>query len=201
MNVYDQVVTWIPARSRVLDLGTGDGKFLARLVREKRVNGVGVEREPGLVASCIEKGLVVHQGDIMDGLDQYGVASFDYVLLLGTFQEIGTPLELLREAFRVGKRVIIAYTNFAHIGSRLQIMLLGRSPITRALPHKWYTSPNLHYFSIEDFEQFCERFDLKQIDVAYFNSTGRVRLFPNLLAEQAISMLESSGTFAIKPVP
>jgi len=195
MNLYDQVVSWIPERSRVLDLGTGDGRFLARLVAEKKVNGVGVEREPGLVASCIEKGLVVHQGDIMDGLDQYGLASFDFVLLLGTFQEIGTPLELLQEAFRVGKKLIIAYTNFAYIGSRLQIMFFGRSPITRALPHSWYTSPNLHYFSIEDFEQFCERFNLRQIDVAYFNSTGRVGMLPNLIAEQALSLLEAPTGF------
>ncbi|HNJ34828.1 MAG TPA: methionine biosynthesis protein MetW, partial [Leptospiraceae bacterium] len=67
--LYDQVIQWIPEGSRVLDLGTGDGSFLARLVKAKKVQGVGVEKEPELVAQCIEKGLVVHQGDIMDGLD------------------------------------------------------------------------------------------------------------------------------------
>ncbi len=190
--LYDQVIEWIPEGSRVLDLGTGDGSFLARLVKSKRVQGVGVEKEPELVARCIEKGLVVHQGDIMDGLDQYGVQSFDYVLLLGTFQEIGTPLELLREAYRVGKKVIIAYTNFAYFHVRLQIMFSGRSPVTAALPHTWYTSPNIHYFSVEDFEDFCERYKLRVLKNAYFNSRGLVRLLPNLMAEQALSLLEST---------
>lgn len=188
--LYDQAIRWIPEKSRVLDLGTGDGTFLARLVREKKVQGVGVEWEPDLVASCIEKGLVVHQGDIMDGLDQYAFSAFDYVLLLGTFQEIGTPIELLREAFRVGKKVIIAYTNFAHIGIRLQIMFRGRSPITRALPHAWYTSPNLHYFSIQDFNQFCRRFGLRQIETEVFGNRRRVHFLKNLFGVQAISVLD-----------
>lgn len=190
--LYDQVIQWIPEGSRVLDLGTGDGSFLARLVKARKVQGVGVEKEPELVAQCIEKGLVVHQGDIMDGLDQYGVQSFDCVLLLGTFQEIGTPLELLREAYRVGKTVIIAYTNFAYFHIRLQIMFSGRSPITRALPHAWYTSPNIHYFSVEDFDDFCDRYKLRVLKNAYFNAAGPVSIFPNLLAEQAVSLLEST---------
>lgn len=188
--LYDQVIRWIPEKARVLDLGTGDGTFLSRLVREKKVQGVGVEKEPDLVAGCIEKGLVVHQGDIMDGLDQYAVSAFDYVLLLGTFQEVGTPLDLLREAFRVGRKVIIAYTNFAHFGIRMQIMFRGRSPVTRALPHAWYTSPNLHYFSIHDFDQFCRRFGLRQIETEVFGQRRKVRFLPNLFGVQAISILE-----------
>ncbi len=121
-GIYETVLDWIPDGARVLDLGTGDGAFLERVVRLKRAVAEGVERNPELVAGCIQRGLVVHQGNIAEGLDQYGDQSFDYVLLLGTFQELISPTEIVREAFRVGGRVIIAYSNFAHYRVRLQIL-------------------------------------------------------------------------------
>ena len=37
--IYD----WIPAGSRVLDLGCGRGELLSALVREKQCTGYGVE--------------------------------------------------------------------------------------------------------------------------------------------------------------
>lgn len=55
-GVYSTVIDWIQEGSRVLDLGTGDGTFLARLIEEKNVQGEGVEIDMDLVASCIEKG-------------------------------------------------------------------------------------------------------------------------------------------------
>ena len=79
-TVYQQVLQWIPEQSRVLDLGTGDGEFLEQLVKAKRVTGEGVELNPDHVTRCIERGLAVHQGDVMDGLDQYGDGAFDYVV-------------------------------------------------------------------------------------------------------------------------
>ena len=52
-TVYNQVIEWIPERSRVLDLGTGDGEFLEQLVKAKRVTGEGVELNSALVTRCI----------------------------------------------------------------------------------------------------------------------------------------------------
>ena len=36
-GIYESVLEWIPEGARVLDLGTGDGAFLERLVRARRV--------------------------------------------------------------------------------------------------------------------------------------------------------------------
>ncbi|MBI3394514.1 MAG: methionine biosynthesis protein MetW [Spirochaetia bacterium] len=187
--VYDKAIEWIPDGARVLDLGTGDGAFLERLNRARRVSVEGVEKDPEMVARCIERGLVVHQGDILDGLDQYAARSFDYVLMLGTFQELLSPGEVLSEAFRVGRRVMIAYTNFAYWRSRVQLMFTGRTPRTASMPYRWYETPNVHFFSISDFHEFCGAVRMKEINSAYFSKGGPVRSLENLRAEQAMSLL------------
>ena len=187
-GIYESVLDWIPHGARVLDLGTGDGAFLERLVRAKRVAAEGVERNPEWVARCIQRGLVVHQGNIAEGLDQYGDQTFDYVLLLGTFQELISPAEIVREAFRVGRHIIIAYTNFAHYSVRLQILFRGRTPVTQSLPQPWYRTTNLHFLSILDFREFCRQTGVSGIRHAYFNSRGRVRHFPNFFAEEVVTL-------------
>jgi methionine biosynthesis protein MetW len=197
-QLYQQVIEWIPQKSRVLDLGTGDGEFLERLVKTKKVLGEGVEKNAELVTHCIGRGLIVHQGDILEGLDQYGAGSFDYILLLGTFQELRDWQLVLAEAFRVGRYVIISYSNFAHLRARLQMMFGGRTPVTRSLPSAWYRTPNVHFFSILDFQDFCRTLKITEVKSACFNQRGKVRLWPNLRAELAVSLLEA-GPNGITP--
>jgi methionine biosynthesis protein MetW len=149
-----------------------------------------VEKNPDLAARCIERGLVVHQSDIAEGLDQYGGQAFDYVLLLGTFQELVSPMEVVREAFRVGRRVIIAYSNFAHYAVRLQILFRGRTPVTRSLPQLWYQTTNLHFLSTLDFREFCRQMGVTPVRQACFGSRGRVGVLPNLFAAEVVTLLE-----------
>ena len=192
-GIYETVLEWIPEKSRVLDLGAGDGAFLERLVRTRQVTGEGVEKDATLVARCVERGLVVHQSNIADGLDQYADGTFDYVLLLGTFQELVSPSEIIREAFRVGHDVIVAYTNFAHVRVRLQVLFQGRTPVTRSLPQPWYRTSNLHFLSILDFQQFSSDLGVREAARAFFNARGAVRFLPNLRAEEAVSRLQADA--------
>jgi methionine biosynthesis protein MetW len=198
-GIYESVLEWVPEGAHVLDLGTGDGAFLERLVRAKRVLAEGVEKKPDLVARCIQRGLVVHQGDIAEGLDQYGQQAFDYVLLLGTFQELVAPADIVRESFRVGRRVIIAYTNFAHYRVRLQVLLRGRTPVTDSLPQPWYRTTNLHFLSLIDFRDFCRGIGVCETRSAYFNGRGKVALLPNMFAEEGVALLESCESEGSQP--
>lgn len=188
-GIYAAAEQWIPPGSRVLDLGTGDGAFLERLIRDRQVVGEGVEKDPALVARCVERGLIVHQGDIADGLDQYANGAFDFVFLLGTFQELVQPVEIIREAFRVGRQVVVSYSNFAHYRVRLQILLQGRTPVTNSLPAPWYRTANLHFLSVADFEIFCRDMGIRETRRAFFGGHRPVRLLPNLRAETAVSLL------------
>ena len=192
-GIYETVSQWIPEKSRVLDLGAGDGAFLERLIQTRRVTGEGVEKNAALVARCVERGLVVHQGDIADGLDQYGDQTFDFALLLGTFQELVAPADILQEAFRVGHHVVVAHTNFAHYSVRLQVLLQGRTPMTQFLPTHWYHTQNLHFFSILDFQDFCREAGIREVNRAGFNARGPVRILPNLRAEEAVSLLQADA--------
>lgn len=187
--LYDEVARWIPAQSRVLDLGSGDGEFLERLEKEKRVFGEGVEKNPEMVARCIERGLVVHQGYILDGLDQYDENVFDYALLLGTFEELEQPIQVLDEAFRVANHVLVSFHNFAYWRIRLQLSFLGRAPVTRAMPKEWYNTPTVRFFSVEDFRRFAKTHKLREERSAFFDSDGPVVRLPNLRAEYALTEL------------
>ncbi|MBN2506509.1 MAG: methionine biosynthesis protein MetW [Verrucomicrobia bacterium] len=191
-QIYDQVAAWIPPTSRVLDLGTGDGAFLERLVKTNRVVGEGVELDAEHVTRCIERGLAVHQGDVMSGLDQYGNGAFDYILLLGTFQELKPSEQLVREALRVGRRLVVSFSNFGHIRVRWQLLVGGRTPVTDALPSPWFRTPNIHFFTILDFRDFCREMRLRHVASAYFNRRGFVRWFPNLRADIALCLLEAA---------
>jgi methionine biosynthesis protein MetW len=188
-QLYDRVIEWIPENARVLDLGTGDGAFLERLVKGKRVRAEGVEHDSAAVARCIDRGLVVHHGDILNGLDQYATGSFEYVLLLGSLQELLDPMQVMEEAFRVGGRVIVSFSNFAHWRIRLQLLFRGRAPVTGALPQTWYRTHNTHFFSVLDFEEFWRTKNLQPLQSAYFNRAGAVRWNANLRAELALVML------------
>ena len=58
------VLDWITPGSRVLDLGCGDGAFLARLRDERDTTGVGVDIDPDNLIASVSKGLDVIQEDI-----------------------------------------------------------------------------------------------------------------------------------------
>ena len=189
-GVYEYALQWIPEKSRVLDLGAGDGGFLARLVKEKKITGEAVEKDPEKLARCIERGLVVHQGDVMEGLDQHDSDSFDYILLMGTLQELVSPVQVLHEAFRVGRRVIVGYDNFAYWKIRMQIMFGGKAPVTSTMPYSWYESPNIHVCSVYDFRDFCRDLKFLEVKSAYFSKKREVSLLPNLFAEEALTLLE-----------
>ena len=90
MNRLDlkTVLSWITPGSRVLDLGCGDGAFLARLRDERDVHGIGVDIDPENLIASVSKGLDVVQEDINDGLHCFTTNGFDVVVLAHALQEL-----------------------------------------------------------------------------------------------------------------
>lgn len=182
----------IGSSSSVLDLGCGDGELLAVLVREKNVKAQGIEIDDKAIFDCVARGLSVFHDDIDSGLSDYEDKSFDFVILNQSFQQVKKPDAVLKEALRVGKKIIIGIPNFAHINARFQIFFRGRTPVTGALPYEWHDTPNLHFLSILDFMNYCKKRNMT-IEEAYFiGSKRKIKLFPNLFAQTGIFVI--SGT-------
>ena len=175
----------IQPRSRVLDLGCGEGELLAWLVENKNVMARGVEISAAQVRKAIGRGVSAYQGDIDEGLADYPSKAFDYVILSQTLQETRAPLQVLKEMLRVGRRAIISFPNFGHWTMRRAMLFTGQAPKTKLFPYDWYNSPNIHFLSINDFEDLC-RDNGFPIEKRYFLSGAtRVTILPNLLAQTA----------------
>ena len=189
---FDQqiILDWVEPRSKVLDLGCGDGELLSLLIKGKSCKGTGVEIDEKAIYECIAKGLTVSHGDIESNLIDYSDKRFDYVILNESLQQVLHPQKAILEALRVGKKVIVGIPNFCHVGARFQIFFSGRVPVTKELPYQWYNTPNLRFLSLKDFESFCKINGVAIRQKIGLGAGQIVTLIPNLFAHIGIYLLE-----------
>src|SRR3989338_825430 len=105
---------WIPAGSRVLDLGCGNGELLAWLAEHKQVSGYGLEIDADNIAQCVSKGVNVIEQNLDKGLGNFASNSFDVVVMTQSLQALHYPDKVLAEMLRVGKTCSITFPNFRH---------------------------------------------------------------------------------------
>lgn len=185
---YELIQSLIEPDSTVLDIGCGDGELLANLTADKNIKGEGIELEQDLVLACIRRGQPIIQHDVEQGLENYADKSFDYVILSQTVQTVKSPGKVFNELLRVGRKVIVSFPNFAHWRCRVHLFFRGKAPVTKQLPFGWHDSPNIHFLSLKDFDDFCSELGVKvEKKIPLVKKRLRpVRLAPNLFAEQAV---------------
>lgn len=176
----------------VLDLGCGEGQLLAWLKEHKNVDGRGVELTGTRVQKAISRGVSVYQGDLETALDDYPSQVFDYVILSQTLQETRDPLRVLRGMLRVGRRAIVAFPNYGHYSVRLSTLRSGRAPKTALFPYDWWDSPNIHFFTVLDFEELARQEKWRVERRIFLAGQRQVNLFPNLTAEIAVFLVRGS---------
>ena len=177
------ISSWISSGSSVLDLGCGDGELLTLLINNKQVRALGIELNEQAIQNCVAAGLSVFQQDLDTGLTDFADKSVDYVILNQTLQQVKKPNLAIKEALRVGKKVIVGFPNFCYVTDRLQIFFRGKVPVTASLPYEWYDTPNLHFLSIADFKDYCKKSYINIEDEAYISKNRIVRFLPNLFGE------------------
>ena len=153
---YDQIVRLLQPSASVLDLGCGRGSLLAKLRAGTNRKLMGLEINEEDVLSCLQRGLDVVQADLNSGLAPFSDGQFDYVVLSHTLQAVRDVERLIADMLRVGRKSIVSFPNFAYHKLRKMLTEQGRSPVSSGLlRHEWYNTPNIRFFTIADFEDFC----------------------------------------------
>lgn len=150
----------VPATSRVLDVGCGDGELMVAL-QGKGVDARGLEIDPANVTAAIARGQSVVQGDANRDLADYPDDAFDYAILSQTLQTTERPDMVVDELLRIAPRAFVSFPNFAHWRVRLALLWGGRMPVTRSIPVAWYETPNIHHVTVSDFRDLVRAKGIK----------------------------------------
>jgi len=155
LSEIDSLSSLIDPGSHILDIGCGNGQLIDTLYRKQGVTGIGIDFDLSHVVECLRRNVPVVQADVDRGLSMFRDGAFDFAVLNRTLQEMKRPRLVMREILRVARKGIVAFPNFGHAGNRASLLLQGRMPVTRALPHHWDDTPNIHLFSLQDFRDLC----------------------------------------------
>jgi methionine biosynthesis protein MetW len=185
---YDVIAGWVSEGARVLDLGCGDGSLLGHLAASKQAVGYGIERDSERVTTCIQNQINVLQIDLEQGLAGFEDAQFDYVVMSLSLQAVHNTEGILSEMLRVGREAVVSFPNFGYWRHRISINE-GHMPVSDSLPHQWYNTPNVRFFTMTDFEQLCESRQIKVLERAAFDEDRRIELDPNNFASVALYRL------------
>ncbi len=191
---YDRIMELIPPGASVLDLGCGSGGLLARLNAINHRRLVGVELDERQIVTCVKRGLDVIQADISKGF-AFATGEFDCVIMSQTLQTIPDVEHAILELTRVGKLCIVSIPNFAYHRLRKMLVEQGRAPKSGVLHNEWYNSPNIRFFTIADFEDFCACKEIQVHKRVFLDTEARVEVFddPNLNADLAIFVISRAG--------
>ena len=190
--------------SSVLDIGCGEGELMSQLEKNLNSNTRGMEIDGDLVNKAINNGLNVIHGNAEKNLEYYSTQSFDYVILSQTLQAMYNPKIVLEELLRIGSKAIVSFPNFGHWYIRLQLLFNGKMPVTKGLPYSWYETPNIHFFTLKDFQDICKKLNInieksfgltnkgKQFEITDYSITS------NLITQEAIFLLSKNKIETIK---
>ena len=189
---YEVITQWIEPGEKVLDLGCGDGDLLSHLIKERQVQGYGVENDPIKLQASVRNGINVIQMDLEKGLVGLEDGFFDHVIMSLSLQAIHNTQGILHEMLRVANEAVVSFPNFGYWRHR-QSILNGRMPVSDSLPHQWYNTPNVRFFTIADFDALCEMNGIAVRERLGFDEGKLILDEPNFLASVAVYRLGRAG--------
>jgi homoserine O-acetyltransferase len=141
----------------------------------------------------------VLQADLNKGLGPFGTREFDFVILSQTLQAIFDVEGVLLEMLRVGRHCIVSIPNFGYRPLRQMLCDEGRAPKSGGvLRYEWYNTPNIRFFTIADFEDFCRAQGVHVHRRIALDTEQHTEVFnePNLNADLAIFVISRDAATA-----
>jgi len=153
----------------------------------------------------MSRGVCVLQGDFNQEVADYQPASFDYVILSQTLQQVYEPVTLINALLAIGKKVIVSFPNFSYWRIRLHLLFAGCAPKSKELPYEWYNTPNIRVITMKDFRNFARDNGIAILREAAINThrqqaTGHlVHFLPDLRATYGIFLIGRTSPFRGRP--
>ena len=198
------IESFVDDHSKILDIGCGEGELIQLLEYNKNADIRGMEIDKNLAIKAISKGLSVVEGNADFDLVQFSDQSFDYVILSQTLQAMYNPRTVLNELLRIGAKAIVSFPNFGHWKIRLQLLISGKMPVTEGIPYQWYETPNIHHFTIKDFQEMCKNLNIEIEKSIGLTSKGKQfnlknsLIRANIITSEAIFLLTKKKYEPIK---
>jgi methionine biosynthesis protein MetW len=189
---FQAIAAWVRPNSTVLDLGCGDGLLLKYLRQTRNAQGYGIDIADANVLACVKNSVNVIQSDLERGLAGFDAGSFDCVILSQTLQAVLHTEEIVLEMLRVGREAVVSFPNFGRWDLRLQVAL-GRMPMSPELPYQWYNTPNVHLFTIADFESFCADHGIRVLERVVLHRGRPVSAFANFFGSLAVYRIQKAA--------
>lgn len=151
-----EICRGLPDRAGALDIGTGDGAFLTRLVARGFTDVQGVEPSAAPVAAA-DPAVRDRIRHAPFRAEDFQAEQFRLVTCFQTMEHVFDPLQLCREAFRITKRGG-AFFIVCHNRRALLARLMGRrSPI--------FDIEHLQLFSPDSVRRLLDRAGFQRVDV------------------------------------
>ena len=190
------IIDLIPAGTRVLELGCGDGALLSQLLARKPVFARGVEKDEESIRACVARGLSVRHGNIEEGLADFADQAFEYVILSQTLACLQHPLPVLREMMRVAHFGIVSFQNAGYWRERFRA-LAGRGaghPLKPGLPLT-------RSITVPQFRAALPELNITLARSIYLTDSRRVRAWPALRARTAVFLMAADTAEGRKDQP
>src|SRR5258708_23301282 len=100
-------------------------------------------------------------------------------------------MKVLHGMLRVGEHAIVAFPNFGHWSVRLSHLWTGRAPKTKLFPYDWYDSPNIHFFTVHDFDTLAQAPKWLIERRISLQRPRPARRLPNLLPQVAVFLIRA----------
>lgn len=186
---FELIAEYLDPHSTLLDVGCGDGAFLAYLEQTRQMRGVGIDVSVVAVEGAKKRGVDARVSTLSQLLQSVPPLRFEHVVMSEVLEHVADPETMVRQGWELARRSLwLTFPNIAYFPHRLRLFA-GRFPV------QWVVFPGEHlrFWSIPDFGDWLNQFGFAAPRMWPSNGVtifGLHRLWPNLLANQIVVRLD-----------